>query len=76
MKQDMDIEQLYEAGYRRGFPHWGMIETSDIDISVCGESKCENCGHIGMDCQPWVKEETNSYRAFAVCPECHSSFEF
>lgn len=76
MQQDMNIEELYEAGYRQGFPHWGLIDGSDIDIGICADCKCSECGHKGLECKPFIKDNPRSYRAFAVCPECHSSFEF
>ena len=74
----MDLQALYEAGYRQGEPYWGLIDGASIDQQVCAESKCDNCGHQGMDYKPFIKDSIKpySYRAFAVCPECKNSQEF
>ncbi len=72
----MDIEGLYTEGYRQGRPHWGGIDGASIDSSICAESKCDNCGHQGMEYKPFIKDATRSYRAFARCPKCNASFEF
>jgi len=41
----MDVQELYESGYRQGRPYWGMIDGASIDEGVCIGSTCENCGH-------------------------------
>lgn len=72
----MDIQELYSLGYRQGRPTWGIIDGGSIDAEVCATSKCDNCGHYGMEYKGFVKDETKSYRAFAICPECGNSYEF
>lgn len=72
----MEIQQLYESGYRVGRPTPGMIDGASIDAEICTESKCKNCGHQGMEYHPFVRDEPRSYRAFAKCPECGNTFEF
>jgi len=72
----MDVQELYESGYRQGRPYWGMIDGASIDEGACIGLTCENCGHKGMNYKPFIKDETHSYRAFAVCPNCGASFEF
>lgn len=74
LNEDFICDELKD--YRSGFPHWGLIDGGSIDVQVCAESKCDNCGHIGLKCEPFIKEDTHSYRAFATCPECNESFEF
>lgn len=75
MKLDMAfVEDL--AGYRPSRPHWGLIDGGSIDAEACAESKCDNCGHQGMEYHPFVRDEPRSYRAFMVCPECGEVFEF
>lgn len=75
MKIDMAfVEDL--AGYKPGTPQPGLIDGASIDARVCSESKCDNCGHKGMEYHPFVRDEPRSYRAFAVCPECGEAFEF
>ncbi|GAJ15936.1 unnamed protein product [marine sediment metagenome] len=72
----MDIGNLYAEGYRQGAPPPGFIDAAAIDGSICSESKCDNCGHQGMDYKPFLRDNPHSYRAFAVCPECGEGFEF
>jgi len=75
MKMDMAfIEAL--SGYRQGAPSGGLVDSRSIDWEVCSESKCENCGHQGMEYHPFVRDEPPSYRAFAVCPKCGEAYEF
>lgn len=79
MKIDMAfVEDL--SGYRIGTPPrptGGLsVDGAAIDARVCAESKCENCGHQGMEYHPFVRDDPHSYRAFAVCPECGEAFEF
>lgn len=72
----MDLQALYEAGYRQGEPYWGLIDGASIDRQVCAECKCDNCGHQGMEYKPFIKDNPKSYRAFAKCPECGTCQEF
>ena len=72
----MDIQELYDSGYQQGRPNWGLIDGASIGQEVCADSKCDNCGRKGMEYKPFIKDKPRSYRAFAVCPECHTSFEF
>lgn len=72
----MEISTLYEEGYRQGVPRGGPVDAAGIDGSICAESKCEECGHQGMDYKPFIRDEPYSYRAVAVCPKCGWSFEF
>ena len=72
----LKVQELYESGYRQGSPRGGLVDAASIDSEVCAETECENCGHKGMEYKPFMREEPRSYRAFAVCPECGSSFEF
>ena len=72
----IDLQDLYANGYRPGVPTLGLVDASEIDSSVCNESTCDACGHQGLDYKPFIKDELRSYRAFAVCPRCGSSFEF
>ena len=72
----MDIVTLYEEGYKQGAPRSGLIDAASIDGSICAGSKCERCGHEGMDYKPFIRDDPYSYRAFAVCPKCGCSFEF
>lgn len=65
------IESGELDGYIAGFPP-GLA--ADIDNDVCKESKCESCGHKGMDCKGFVSQK--SYRAFSVCPNCKDASEF
>lgn len=71
----MTIEEIIEsgelAGYKPGFPE-GLA--ADIDSDVCRDSKCESCGHKGLNCRGFVSRE--SYRAFALCPICKNAEEF
>ena len=77
MKLDEEFITTELADYKAGFPYWGLIDGSDIDSQVCAESKCEKCGHQGMNCRPFIKDNPiKSYRAFAECPECGEAFEF
>ena len=62
--------------YERGFPNWGLIDGSSIDIGVCEESTCTQCGHKGLECVPFINREHKSYRAFAICPICGNAEEF
>ena len=75
-----EIEEVFEElelmGYRMGTPRWGLICGSAIDAEICENTRCENCGHQGLRFHPFVKDETKSYRAFAVCPACGEGFEF
>jgi len=72
----VDIGILYKEGYRQEAPPPGFIDAAFIDGSICAESKCNNCGHQGMDFKPFLRDEPYSYRAFAAGPECGASFEF
>lgn len=72
----IDTEEFYEQGYHAGFPTWGLIDGSSIDIQICAESTCSQCGNKGMECKGFIKPETKSYRAFAVCPNCGHVEEF
>ena len=75
MKIDMDfVKDL--SGYMARRPHWGLIDGADIDAQICLESKCEECGHQGLEYHPFVRDEPRLYRAFAVCPACGEVFEF
>lgn len=74
MKIDMAfIKDL--QGYRMGRPTWGLIDGARIDAQCCAEAECQNCGHKGMDYYPFVRDNPQSYRAFAVCPECRDTYE-
>ena len=72
----MDIQGLYQKGYRKGRPCVGSIDGASIDAEICADSKCSKCGHDGMEYHPYIKNEPYSYRAFAVCPNCQDTFEF
>ncbi len=62
VKEEMAVKQ-YEFG-----------ELNQIDIKVCADATCEECGHKGLKYAGFKKG--NSYRAWAVCPECDEVFEF
>ena len=72
----MDIQELYESGYRVGSPHWGLIGSASIDAEVCADAVCEQCAHQGLEYHPYINDETKSYRAFAKCPNCGDTSEF
>jgi len=76
MKLDEDFITNELSDYERGWPDWGLIDGTDIDIDVCRKSTCEHCGHKGLECHPFINRERKSYRAFAVCPECGEAEEF
>lgn len=71
----MTMEQIIEsgelAGYRPGYPE-GIA--ARIDSDVCKESKCDGCGHNGLNCRGFVA--ARRYRAFIVCPNCKVAEEF
>ena len=75
MKFDEALIELLDS-YRVGRPTWGLIDGSSIDAQICAESKCNECGHQGMEYHPFVRDDRHSYRAFAVCPKCDETFEF
>lgn len=56
--------ELYRLGYRPGPP---SIEVGVMDCILADKMKCPECG-VGMHYEPWTKDE--SYRAFAICPNC------
>jgi hypothetical protein len=56
---------LRAAGYVRAPPSPGAAA---IDREVVSTSRCEDCGHLGMDYHPYHK--LHSYRALAACPAC------
>lgn len=76
MKLDDEFIENELSDYQPGWPTWGLIDGASIDIQVCAESTCDNCGHKGLQCKPFIKPEIKSYRAFAVCPECGEAEEF
>lgn len=59
------------AGYRRGAPR---SAGAAIDAEVCSDSRCEQCGHLGLSYVPFTK--SGSYVAYAVCPTCGYATEF
>lgn len=59
------------TGYSIGAP---SADVAALDRPICTESECSDCGHVGMDYRPIHKGD--SYRAFAVCPECGNTEEF
>lgn len=63
---ELEAQMTYE-GYRLG----GL---NQIDIEVCAESSCTNCGHEGLKYAGFEKD--GSYRAFSVCPKCDEAEEF
>jgi hypothetical protein len=71
----MTMEQIIEAGeladYKPGYPE-GMA--ARIDSDICKESKCDKCGHNGLNCRGFILKK--SYRAFVVCPNCNEAEEF
>lgn len=76
MKLDEDFIANELSDYERGYPTWGLRIAGDIDNEVCAESKCTFCGHLGVECHPFINERIHSYRAFAVCPACGEAEEF
>lgn len=63
-----DIEaQMNEEGYE-----FGALNT--IDIQVCTDTSCSECGHKGLKYAGFKKD--GSYRAFAICPKCDEAIEF
>lgn len=48
----------------------------DIDEKVCKQANCPDCGHVGLDYQPYYDPDTNKYIAYAVCPTCGYQNEF
>jgi hypothetical protein len=69
--QEDRIYSLTMIGYTPGAP---SQDAADIDGSVCAESTCTECGHVGLLYRPFRKP--GSYRAFAICPECDHAEEF
>jgi len=67
MKYDEVEQQMAYEQYEFG----GL---NSIDIQVCAESTCEECGHKGLKYAGFKKG--NSYRAWAVCPSCDEAVEF
>lgn len=74
--KNLNVEELYESGYRSGRPYWGLIDGASIDEEVCADAVCEKCAHQGLEYHPFIKDEPRSYRAFYKCPECGHADEF
>lgn len=64
-------EELMFLGYRPGAPSY---EAAEIDMQVISDTKCPECDHVGMEYRPYHTK--NSYRAFAVCPQCNFALEY
>ena len=67
----MKYEEVEQEMQYEGYEFGGL---NQIDIQVCAESNCEECGHKGLKYAGFKKD--GSYRAFAVCPECDEASEF
>ena len=74
MNLDDYLDSNSMDGYAPGAPSSGLIDAAGVDAEVCAESRCAECGHIGLEYRPFVKR--GSYRAFAVCPVCGATEEF
>ena len=72
----MNKQDLYEQGYRIGAPVGGLVDAASIDGEICTEAACEVCRYKGIEYHPYIRDNPQSYRAFAVCPQCGASFEF
>jgi len=68
-KEKIMLDEL--IGYEQGAP---SFDAAAIDGEVCRKNDCPECGHKGLDYEPWHKK--GSYRAFAVCPDCGYREEF
>ena len=66
------IADMQSAGYRRGVP--ARSPYTAIDAEVCAESRCEQCGQLGLSYVPFTK--SGSYVAYAHCPNCGKASEF
>ncbi len=60
-------------GYRAGPPPDRGLHLADIDVEVCAESRCDVCGHAGLECRQYHRN--GSYRAFSRCPGCGAEEE-
>lgn len=72
MKYEEVKDQMEYEGYEFG-------NLNSIDIQVCAESTCDECGHKGLKYAGFIKYSAIndiSRRAWAVCPECDEAFEF
>jgi hypothetical protein len=47
-----------------------------LDADVAKKSKCDQCGHRGLDYEPWTRLTGRGYRALAICPDCGHAAEF
>ena len=73
------INSILAEGYKPGLPKRSPIALVDgpgIDREICAESRCEGCGHLGMQCRVFTTDDGSGYRSVAVCPECGDEFEF
>jgi len=63
-------KQMDREGFVVGAP--GIFEVADqgIESQFCASYTCGNCGHRGLTYRPFVERHTQTFRAFAECPDC------
>jgi len=65
LNKEMDRE-----GFVVGAP--GLFEVADqgIESQFCASYTCGNYSHRGLTYGPFVEHHTQTFTAFAECPEC------
>lgn len=69
------------SGFVSVFDHMRSIgyhlsTATDIDMSVCLNSNCEQCSHTELRAVGFRNNNPYSYRVFASCPKCKFWEEF
>ncbi len=66
--------ELRQDGYSPGAPKHVSKDCLAIDREVCQEATCDECGHFGLNYEPWHRGRSS--RAVMHCSHCGHSTEF
>ena len=66
---DLDNE-MAEQGYAVGIPEAFDTYDHSIEAELCESYGCEICGEVGLIYRQFVEHHSQSFRAFAECPNC------